>query len=85
VVFYVYVHIFIFSAAVPVGMEKKMAARRILTKDSEAGAVPASSVLLQFVCKKVKVLPELSGNAAREAEQQRDPLELPALESCSCY
>lgn len=65
-------------------MEKKTAVRRIL-KDREVEAVPALSVLQQFifVCKKVRVLPELGGNVAREAKQQssvqRDPLELPTL------
>ena len=49
------------------GVEKKKAVRRILLKDREVEAVPAPSVLSQFifVCKKVKVLPELGGNIAR--------------------
>lgn len=64
-------------------MEKKTLVRIILLKDRAVESVPVLSVLLQFVCKKAKVLPEQSGNAAMEAKQQssvqRDPLELPTL------
>lgn len=82
--FFFFAHIHIFTFSYTVGMEKKTAVRRIL-KDREVEAVPAPSVLQQFifVCKKVRVLPELGGNVAREAKQQRsvqrDPLELPTL------
>lgn len=83
--FFFHIHVFIFLYTISVGMEKQTATRRILLKDREVEAVPAPSVLLQFifVCKKVKVLPEQGGNIAREAKQQssvqRDPLELPTL------